>query len=288
MVKRTSKAFAATEYTSLPKAIRQGKRLIPLVKSAPSQSVPDKIKRYVKREINKGEETFCSKKNIFNQNNTVGYGLNNDTGLGLTSYSYTPSIIPLVTLGDEENQRTGSQIQTKQLRVRFALRAIDVNSTTNANAFKPFMVKVIIYNRKPNIYQPSNVGILRDGSGTAQFGSAPETWLEPYNKDMFNIFYSKSFNMVPARKITGNAAPNEFTNDAIISGYKSFIMKSVSIKLPKKLLYDNATQPIANKDLPTNACLQMAVCVCNHNGDANTTDQRLMVNADSFLYYKDS
>lgn len=257
-----------------------------------TRGVPLKVKTYVKKAISREIETNMSQKLIFNQNNTVGYGLNNTSipTLGLSSSSYFANIIPTVAVGDGTNNRHGQKIRVKGLYVKYSLRAIDVsNGSTNDNPFKPFWARVIIYSHKFNRADSSNDGILQTGSGSAELGSAPETWFEPYDKEEYNIHYSKQFMMVPARRVTGSAVPNQFAQDAIVPGSHTFVFRKEKLKgVPQTFLYDDASFTGTLANLPTNAAYHMAVCVCNINGDANTTDQRLMVNAEAFMYYTDA
>jgi len=148
------------------------------------------------------------------------------------------------------------------------------------------MVRVIVYTKKISRSDGSNIGILQNGATSQNFGSAPETWLEPYNTDAFNILYTKQYVMCPQRRGTGAVAPNQWAEDAQIGGVQSFVMKKAFIKLPASLLYDES---IADK--PTNASAWMSVCVCNINGDLGTSPTlaaRCMINADAFLSYTDA
>lgn len=254
--------------------------------SKPKVSQP--VKTYVKRVVSSSEETKCASLNTFNQQTTLGYGLNSVTFLGLTS---TQSILPLVTQGADQAQRIGNKIKVTSCYLRYSLRAQNVtNAGVNDNPFSPFLVRIIAYSRKLTKADNDNTRILQNGNTAGAFGSAPETWLEPYNRDAYNIHYSKQFLMVPPRRVTGSTAPNQYAQDAIVEGAKSFVMKRVKLKgLPKTFIYDDASGgSLANK--PVNTSVYLAVAVCNADGSivGATTDQRCMVNADTFLYYKDS
>lgn len=255
--------------------------------SKPKVSEP--VKTYVKSAINREIETKSATLAVFNQQATLGYGLNSTTNLGLTN---TTSIIPLLLQSDEQSGRVGNKVKPTGLYLRYSLRAIQVtNIGVNDNPLMPFLVRVICYSKKLSRTDSTNVGILQQGNTSVNFGSAPETWLEPYNRDVFNIHYSKQFMMVPHRRVTGSAAPNQYAQDAIVEGAKSFVMKKVKLKgIPKTFIYDDAAGG-SNANRPTNASVYMAVCVCNVDGTAGgslISDQRVQVNADSFLYYKDA
>lgn len=262
-----------------------------LIKKAKTKAKNASIARVVKRVMGKEVETLYVQKNVFNQQSTLGYGLNSALGggLGLTS---TTSIIPAILIGDDVSSRSGNRVRPKGFYIKYSLRAQQVTSTgVNVNPFIPFLVRVIIYSKKLNRTDRGNVGILQNGSSSTDLGSAPETWMEPYNKDVFNIHYSKQYVMVAPRRQTDQAAPNQYAQDAVVDGAKSFVFKKIKVKgLPASLIYDDAN----NSNLPQNACMFMAVCVCNVDGSTGpgggtqTTDQRLMVNADSQLYFTDA
>lgn len=262
--------------------------VVATVPTAP-KPVAQNVKNYVKKSINREIETKTATINIFNQQATLGYGLNSSTNLGLTN---SLSIIPTLLQSDEQSGRVGNKVRPTALYLRFSLRAIQTTYLgVNDNPFMPFIVRVICYSKKLSRTDFTNTGILQQGNTSVNLGSAPETWLEPYNKDVFNIHYSKQYMMIPHRKVTNNAAPNNYAQDAIVEGAKSFIMKRVKLKgIPKTFIYDDAAGG-TNANRPTNASVFMAVCVCNVDGTAGgslISDQRVQVNADSFLYYKDA
>lgn len=272
------------EGPTLPRG-RKPKAVIITAPSTP-KPVSAKVKNYVKQAISREIETKYAQVNVYNQQNTTGMGLNS-TSTPLLGLNPTTSLIPPISQGTGESDRIGNKIHCKSLYVKYCLRAIDVTSGgSNDNPFRPFLARVVIYSKKLNKTDLNNVGILENGSGSTNFGSAPETWLEPYNTDVFTIHYSKQFKMVPAKRATGQTAPNQWAQDAVVEGHKSFILRRAKLKnIPKTFLYnDNASST------PQNVACYMAVCVCNEDGTGNntTTDQRLMVNADAQLYYSDA
>lgn len=252
-----------------------------------SKPIPKKIKNYVKGAIDREIEVNQSQKNIWSLASTLGAGCNFPTDTrGLTS----TSIIPTVVKGDEVNQRDGNRIRVKKFILRYALRAMDVtNGGTNDNPFSPFMVRVCVYSHKYNKSDSSNEKLLKTGATAGPLGITPESWFEDYYKDEFNIHHSKTYYMQPARRATGNLAPNQYAQDSTVPKAKQYIQKSVSIKVPKTFLYNDVTTgTLAN--LPTNCNMFMLVAVCNVSGTMNnaTTDQRCQVSADTFLNFTDA
>lgn len=266
------------------------KKLTIVAETSTPKPVPAKVKNYVKKAINREIETKTAALSVFNQQSTLGYGLNSTTNLGLTQ---TNSIIPLLLQSDEQNGRVGNKVRPTGLYLRYSLRAIQAtNAGVNDNPLMPFLCRIVAYSKKISRTDSTNVGILQQGNTSVNFGSAPETWLEPYNKDMFNIHYSKQFMMVPHRRVTGQTAPNQYAQDAVVEGAKSFVMKKVKLKgIPKTFIYDDQAGTIGLANRPTNCSVYLAVCVCNVDGTAGgslISDQRVQVNADTFLYYKDA
>lgn len=250
----------------------------------PTKAFNFAVGKIVKEKLNKELEAKYAQALVFNQQTTVGYGLNNTSSLGLTS---TQSIIPTLALGDDVGSRDGNKVRTKSFHLKYCLRALPTTYLGgNDNPFVPFLVRVIVYNKKISLTDNNNLGILQQGASNTQFGSAPETWLEPYNKDVFNILYSKEYLMVAPRRATNTATPNQWAQDAVIEGAKSFVNKKVKITIPKTLIFDDA----ANSNRPQNIAAFMAVCVCNVDGSTPgaTTDTRLMVNAETQLWYTDA
>lgn len=261
-------------------------KAVVLTPVAPVKPISSKVKNYVKSAISREIETKYAQVNVYNQQVTTGMGLNS-TSTPLLGLNPTATLIPSITNGTGESDRIGNKIHCKGIYVKYSLRAIDVTSGgSNDNPFRPFLARVVIYSKKLNKEDKNNVGILNNGSSSTNFGSAPETWLEPYNTDVFTIHYSKQFKMVPAKRATGQTAPNQWAQDAVSEGHKSFILKRAKLKnIPKVFLYNDAASAT-----PQNVACYMAVCVCNEDGTGNNvvTDQRLMVNADAQIYYKDA
>lgn len=274
----------------MPRSPKKGKSGNKTAKSKPHITTKSTkpIEKVVKDVLSKELEIKYAQANIFNQLSTLGYGLNNNgaNSLGLSS---TSSIIPSILTGTDSATRTGNKVNPKGFYVKYTLRAQQVTSGgVNENPFIPFMVRVILFSRKNNRLSNDNTGILQSGSTSSNFGSAPETWLEPYNHDAFHIYYTKQYTMVAPRRQTGQTAPNQYAQDAVVDGARSFYFKKIKVKgMPSSFIYDDSN----NSNKPTNAAVYMAVCVCNVDGStglSQTTDQRLMVNADAQLYYTDA
>lgn len=275
--------FRKGERKAIPKAIRLGRRLLPVSKPRP---VSTSVKTYVKRAIGRELEHKQCVKEIWNNTSVVGYGLDNTAASGLTS----GSLIPVTVNNTDEPNRIGDVIKPKKLQLRLAMRAIDVtNGGVNDNPFMPFYVRVVVYTKKAAMHDSVNKYLLDNGNANVPFGTTPESWLIPYNKDAFIIHYSKQFKMIPGRRVTGNLAPNQYAQDAVIKGHETNIMKIINIKTPKTFYYDAQSESGTLSGIPSNFDCYMGIAVCNANGTfVNNTDQRLQVSLDSILTFTDA
>lgn len=275
MTGKSSKAFIKAEAAALKKAFPRGlsKRILPA-----ARPVPAPVKSYVNKAIKRNEETKCSMRlNIADQYSVTGAGLNTGASLGFVSPA---TIIPAITQGTDEASRIGNKIKPQKLQLKFTLRAYPV-TTAGINPFPatPFLCRVIVFRHKYANDDFGQTGILDTGASSGNLGSTPDSWLEPYNKDEFTIFYSKQWLMQPIRNETTTPA----SCDNVANNTHNFIMKKVNIKLPKTLIYND------NTSIPSNQNMYMAVAVCNTDGSVVTSSQsRVMLNAESYLYFKDA
>lgn len=252
--------------------------------NAVEQVKVNNIKKIVKRVLSKDAEI----KKVYNttlaqQLDIKGTGL--DYGpqtLGFTS----DSLIPNPAIGTSSAARIGNRINVKKLNVRYSLYA---NPTTEASYFNPFvclpfLVKVIIYRARFSTSSSDPTGIINDGATSGNISSSPDTFFRPYNTDQFEIAYSKVHKMQPPRHLIGNPATStNYTGQSQDPRIASYIVRNVSVKLPKHLLYnDNASA------YPTNASWYMSVAVCNVDGTVATTLQnRVKLNLESYLMFTD-
>jgi len=261
--KKAIKAYAKAE-AALAAASR--KRILP---------VSSKVKSYVKRTINNNMETKIAVKEVFNRIAVPGAGLDTSNGLGLCT---TAGIIPALTRNDSDADRTGEEVTAKKLVLKYSIRARDISGTTNPFR-QPFMVRVICFNQRFALDEASQTGIIDKGATAGNLDSSPDSWLEPYNKKVFKIHYSKTFKMAPL--IDGTVNPVQIQN--MPNGHLCWVAKTTTIKVPKKLLYNG------NQSIPTNAQPQLAIAVCNIDGTpVSQLNYRVEFNAETQLYYTDA
>lgn len=259
-IKRYAKAEAAL-------AARMSKRILP---------VSPKVKTYVKREIDRNLETMVAVNQVFKRVAVPGAGLDTSNGLGLST---TAGIIPSISRGDGDADRTGDQFIAKKLVLKYNLRARDVSGTSFQPFKQPFLVRVIVYNKRYALDDATQVGIIDKGNTSGNLDAEPDSWMEPYNKKDFIIHYSKTFKMAPYFDQTTN--PTQIMN--MPTECKAYVFKKTTIKLPRVLLYKDANQQ------PTNAMPQLAFAVCNIDGTGVTNGQyRVDVSAETQLYYTDA
>lgn len=278
--RKSSAAFRKKENKAIAKLLKKG-RILPV-----SRPVSASVKTYVKRAIGRELEHKQAVKEVFNLSSVVGYGLDNTASRGLTSSSLLPAIVQ----NAGETDRIGDILKPKKLQLRLTLRAMDVTHLgTNDNPFMPFFVRVVIYTKKNNIHDSTNMFLMDNGSQNTSLGTTPESWLIPYNKDAYIIHYSKQFKMCAARRATNGAAPNQYAQDAITLGHVATIIKTINIKTPKTFYYDAQSESGTLAGLPSNFDCYMGIAVCNANGTfVSGTDARLQANLDSILTYTDA
>lgn len=252
-------------------------------KRAYKRTVAKSIKAIVRREISKDAEV----KKVYDvtlaqQFDIKGTGL--DYGpqtLGFTSNS----LIPNPALGTSSAARIGNRVNVKALNVRYSLYANPSTEASYSNPFicLPFLVKVVVYRARFSTSSSDPSGIINDGATSGNLSSVPDTFFRPYNRDQFEIGYSKVHKMQPPRHVIGLPANNNFTGQSQDPRIASYVVRSFNLKMPKHLLYnDNASA------YPTNAAWYMSVCVCNIDGTTATTLQsRVKLNLESYLMFTD-
>lgn len=218
----------------------------------------------------------------------AGAGLNYNGSTNLNGWCSGPSqgtgIIPTIGQGASEGARIGNKIRPKYFNLRYSLNALettDASSASNTNPFRgvPFMVRVIVFRHRYATDDYSQTGILNNGNTSEDIGNTIDDLFKPYNRDEYHIMYSKQFKMSAAQ----HSNTNGVTDSNVAPGCSPFIVKNVSIKLPKVLMFNDGTTS------PTNQNMFMAVCVVNTNGQAISTSQRrLLINAEANLSFYDA
>lgn len=256
------------------------KKVIAVVAEAPaSKPVSSNVKSAIKRAINNELEVKCAPVlTLADQQPIAGTGLNNATGYGFTAGA---SIVPALANGPGEATRIGNIVNVKKLVLKYTIQALAVTVAGGTNNFLalPFMARVIVYRHRYANDDNSNIGILDQGATSANLGSTPDLWTEPYNRKEYVIGYSKQFLMQP---IANNTATGTVA-DNVASNTKPFVSGKAIIKMPKKLIYNDVTT------IPSNAAWYVAFAVCNIDGTgALNTQFRARCNASSYLYYTDA
>lgn len=243
-------------------------------------------KSQVEKIVKKNEETKIAPFEVFNQNLIVSSGLNAASGLGLTTTGlggFPATIIPPIIQGLNNSDRIGNKISPQKFVVKYMIRAQDTTgNTAGTNPFrgKPFLVRMILYNQRYAIDDANNNNIIDKGATNGNIGSSPNDWLEPYNREDFKIYYSKTFKMV-ALSDTGTTPP---TVENVPNGFKYLVAGRIYLKTPKALKYGSYST-----SLPSNFAPKLAFCVCNADGSVVGASQyRAMVNVETQLYYTDA
>lgn len=253
--------------------------------------VPMSIKSYVKRAIDAEAEDKHTYRDIFVQNSVQWEGFDSSIpGRGLTS----GSLIPGVLQGTDVEERIGNVIKPKSLAIKYMIVANPLQQggggthpntlDYNSHAGRDFYVRVVIYNRKDGKNNSSNTHIIDNGSGSTNLIDVEDLY-SPYNKDLFNILYSKTIRMAANRWETWSAAgalTNAGTFFSTTGRATSTYNGTAYIKMPSRLMYDDATSTATNFN-----CFMAVGCInCDDSTIANT-EYRADISAKAFLKFQD-
>lgn len=196
------------------------------------------------------------------------------------------NLIPPVTIGDDDYQRIGNQIQPTSLTVK-------VNAALGALASSSVYVDFWFLTSKniKDARQTANLPIqklLNDGNGqNVPYDGTSYTAMLPINKSEFNVISHRRILLKkpygdPQGLYSGAGAPP----NSVYSLAANSTTFSVKFNLPKKLTYEQRTDYV-----PTNVFPFMAVgffAADQFGGTALTPTLPVYVQAQSHLYYKDA
>lgn len=222
------------------------------------------------------------------------YNYNNGTTLedftqfstAITGTSELYNLIPPVTIGDDDYQRVGNQIQPTNLTVKIQA-ALGALASSSVYVDFWFLTSKNIKDAKQTAQLPIQK-LLNDGNGqNVPYDGTSYTAMLPINKTEFSVIAHKRVLLKkpygdPQGLYSGAGAPPNSVY-TIAQNVTSF---SVKIKLPKKLTYEQRTDYV-----PTNVFPFMAVgftAADQFGGTALTPTLPIYVQAQSHLYYKDA
>lgn len=257
------------------------------VKKAVNRAKVANLKRIVKSVLHKEEEVkTCYNLTVADKTDIKGAGLNYGGG---SLIGYVANIIPQLTLGNTEASRIGNKVSPRSFYLRYSLQAkfttdsgtpASVGGNTNPHMSLPFLVKVIVFRHKSAIDNATSADIIETGSGSTAITADVDTFFRPYNRDEYQIAYSKIHKLQAARHIGGGPS---IYNQAQDPRFTSFALRKVKLPVPKRLTYNDTTGYAANFGW------YVAVAVCNEDGSAIlSTDSRVVFNAESYLNFTDS
>lgn len=264
MVKKFGPAYGPVAKKAIKAMIASGA----VVKVGRGRGRPSKVsnnvKNYVKKAIDREIQDKEEVNSIFSVAGGATTGLIRGYGIDSTSANYgittTNSIVPIIVFGTDEDKRVGNSIRPKSLVARYVINAtaLSNNSVTSTNKQfgMPFYVSVLFYNRKDTKTNSTNDTIKDNGSASTDFTTIFDH-LTPWNKDMYNILSYKRYKMYPSQQKEIVGTTEVTTQLPSINGCVPMVMRSQKLKLPAKLVYDDATQQ------PSNARIYCAVGVFN-------------------------
>lgn len=253
-------------------------------KATAGAKVPAKVKAYVKKAIDREIEDKYETLEVFSVQGTnttgrvLGYGINNQTSYtGITSSN---SIIPVLNSGSSIDNRLGNKVSVKQFYVRYHISAEPQNTTTNIGGGLPFYACVLFYSRKDSKTNNTNDTIMEYGNSNTSLTNIEGLTLK-FNKDLYNIhgFYKHKLYQSQAKDAAGVS-----TAVSGISGFQPSASNVVKIKLPSKLIYDDAAAQ------PTNSRIYASVGVFNYDNSKYlpSSTYRATIQMTSHLVYQDA
>lgn len=237
--------------------------------------------------IQRAQETKFKIAAPFNYNN--GNTLEDFTqfSTAITGTSEIYGLIPAVTIGDDDYQRIGNQIQPTKLVVK-------IQCAVGAIASSQIYVDFFFLHSK-NIKDAKHTAqvaiqkLLNDGGGqNVPYDGTSYTAMMPINKTEFSsikhvrYLFKKPYGD-PQGLYSGAGAPPGASVSSVAQSVKTF---SVTIPLPKKLTYEQRTDYV-----PSNTFPFMVVgfhAADQFGGSALTSTLPVYVQAQSHLYYKDA
>lgn len=193
------------------------------------------------------------------------------------------NIVPPIPQGVDDYQRLGDSIVPTRLTVR-GMIAVDRNYSPDNRVL---LARVLILSAKNaksyNLIASGSAGYasellkpnLTTGTSVVPFAGNQQELFYPVNKDLFTVHYDKVFKISPC--VQDGAAVEENPS--------SVIRWSKRIKLPAKLLYDQASPG----NVPTNFAPFYAIGYAYADGTGpDVVATRLITNTQSTMYYKDA
>lgn len=196
-----------------------------------SKALATAVTRAVRREI-KPEVKFVSNYSVQDYNSAI------------SSIGDMVNVIPGLTQGDDDFQRTGAKVTAKGLYVKGSVTLSRSNTDLGSVLYKPLRARMMIIRPKQyhSATDQSTVAsgplqrLLKPNTGTSNagiFDGGTYSLLFPVNKDEWDCCYDKQFNLYPQMSNTGSV-PDGTIQNAMHPGYYQFRKK---IPVRKTLLY---------------------------------------------------
>lgn len=251
----------------------------------------DKMKRVpfnqrVTSAIARAQETKLKIAAPYNYNSGTDLETFTQFSTAITGTSELYNLIPAVTIGDDDYQRIGNQIQPTSLNVKIQC-ALGALASSSVFVDFWFLHSKNIKDARQTAQVPIQK-LLNDGQGqNVPYDGTSYTAMLPINKTEFTlikhvrILLKKPYGDPQGLYSGAGAPPNSVYS--LAANTKEF---SVKIPLPKKLTYEQRTDYV-----PTNTFPFMAVgftAADQFGGTALTPTLPIYVQAQSQMYYKDA
>lgn len=285
MPKKYGPAYGKTAKKAIASMIASGSAIkVSPVKKSRKPKVSNNVKAYVKKAIDNEIEDKMETLTVFTVGGSsttgriVGYGINNQTSFtGITSAN---SIIPILAAGTSVDTRLGNKVTVKSFYVRYHVYAVNQHPVVNPVFGVPFIVCVLFYSRKDSRTNNTNDTLMEFGNSTTALVNTSDLTLK-FNKDLYNIHGFYKHKLYPSQAVDGSGNTSAIAG---VSGFAPAAMKTVKIKLPSKLIYDDGTTQ------PTNSRIYASVGVFNIDNSKYipSTSFRANIEMSSHLVYQDA
>lgn len=194
--------------------------------------------------------------------------------------------IPRLRQGNDDFERVGNQVRPVRCTIKLdiATKVWNDNSSRDRTVHV-FLLQAVGVKSLDNYSAIPITQLLVKGDGTnVGFDGTSFTAQYPVNKTEFKVLRHKATRMVQGfGQANNSSAPSAGATDGVISPSHSYAHVSMNVKLPKKFMYDRASQLY-----PTNTAPFIVIGFTNNDNYTTTAPlDYVAVCGQTQLWYKD-
>lgn len=261
------------------RATKSGKRK-PLRKKAKAKKANKLVtKRQLYRAINRSIETKIV---------TATYSLTAFNS-GISAAGDLITVLPGIVTGTNQNDRIGMSVKPTRLVIRGYI-VYNTASSYNYVDAKLLGARLLCFQDKATrAYQNaiSNYNLLETGGSGATFTGTPLNYLQPVNRDQFQIFADRRMKILKPFGYTNSSSPMFDTAMQSVDGsiFRPFTIVLTQKHMPAYLKFDHTDSP----SYPVNFAPYLACGYCDLlNSTPDVTNTQLSITFTSTLYFKDA